>query len=132
VLTLGQAVALSLGAYLYLSGAITIGTVYLISTYTLLLLQPLEQIRNQFHNLQQASASIGRVQTLLATTSKLDDQMTGALPSGALAVTFDEVSFGYDEGEPVLHAIAFEVQPSAVLGLLGRTGSGKTTLERLV
>ncbi len=54
------------------------------------------------------------------------------MPSGPLAVEFDDVTFGYVETEPVLHNVSFQLQPGDVLGLLGRTGSGKTTLTRLL
>ncbi len=54
------------------------------------------------------------------------------MPPGPLALAFREVSFSYNGSGPVLEDISFQVQPGAVLGLLGRTGSGKTTLARLV
>ena len=53
------------------------------------------------------------------------------LPDGPLSVSFDNVSFSYG-GDSVLKDISFELKPGAVLGLLGRTGSGKTTLTRLL
>lgn len=81
--------------------------------------------------LQQAGASISRIQELLPTRSKLEDG-EGALPPGPLPVTFTDVSFGYGEEEAVLQEISFRLQPGRVLGLLGRTGSGKTTLARLL
>lgn len=132
VLTAGQAVALGIGAYLYTTGTITIGAAFLIYTYTLLLLRPIEQIRGQLQNLQQASASIGRVKELLTTVSRVQDGIGQAIPPRALAVTFEAVTFGYDENEAVLHDMTFSLQAGRVLGLLGRTGSGKTSLTRLL
>jgi ATP-binding cassette, subfamily B, bacterial len=52
--------------------------------------------------------------------------------TGPLSVTFEDVSFGYENDDLVLKAISFQLQPGEVLGLLGRTGSGKTTLARLL
>jgi ATP-binding cassette subfamily B protein len=49
-----------------------------------------------------------------------------------LALAFDHVSFAYVAGESVLQDLSFQLEPGRVLGLLGRTGSGKTTLARLV
>ena len=81
--------------------------------------------------LQQAGASIGRVQELLRTRSKLEEG-EGVLPSGPLSVTFRDVSFGYDEQGDVLRNISFRLPAGRVLGLFGRTGSGRTTLARLL
>jgi ABC-type multidrug transport system fused ATPase/permease subunit len=67
--TIGMAVSFVLGAALYNSGAITIGTVYLIFFYTEMIRQPIEQILRQLEDLSRASASIGRVQELLAISS---------------------------------------------------------------
>ena len=53
------------------------------------------------------------------------------LPGGALSVSFEDVSFAYGD-DPVLNNVSFELKPGRLLGLLGRTGSGKTTLTRLL
>ena len=129
---LGTAVAFALSAVLYRSGTLTIGTVYLIFRYTEVLRQPTEQIRNEVQDLQQADASIGRVETLLRTVPRLTDGPGVALPPGPLAVELDGVSFGYATNVPVLHDISVRMEPGRVLGVVGRTGSGKTTLTRLL
>jgi len=129
---LGTAVAFGLSALLFREGALTIGTVYLIFQYTELLRQPTEQISDEVQDLQQADASMGRVESLLATTPRLADGPGVALPSGPLAVELDGVSFGYAEDAPVLHDVNVRLEPGRVLGVVGRTGSGKTTLTRLL
>ena len=128
----GAAVALAMSAVLYRDGALTIGAVYLIFQYTDVLRRPTEQLRNEVQDLQQADASISRIEALLATTSKLVDGSGVALPPGPLAVELDGVSFGYGDGAPVLRDISMRVEPGRVLGVIGRTGSGKTTLTRLI
>lgn len=132
VFAIGNAIAFGLSAYLYRAGAITIGSVYLIFFYTELLRRPIEQLRTQMQDLQKAGASIGRVEALFNTRSKLADGAGNPLPSGALSVAFDDVSFGYDEADLVLRDVRFNLERGKVLGLLGRTGSGKTTLARLL
>ncbi len=111
---------------------ITIGTVYIIFYYTNLIIQPMEQIRSQLQDLQGAGAGIQRVQELLLTQTALKDGSSTQLPAGALSVAFDDVTFGYTAGEAVLHGVSFQIQAGNVLGVLGRTGSGKTTLARLL
>ncbi|MGB0386222.1 MAG: ABC transporter ATP-binding protein [Ardenticatenaceae bacterium] len=129
---LANALAFGLSAYLWYQNMITIGSVYLIFYYTELLRNPMTQIRDQMESLQQAEASIERIKTLFATEPKLKDGAGVPLPTGSLSVSLKDVSFGYDEEERVLHDISFELAPGRVLGLLGRTGSGKTTMARLL
>jgi ATP-binding cassette subfamily B protein/ATP-binding cassette subfamily C protein len=139
--TLGNAIALAVGAYLWSKDAITIGTVFLIFYYTDLLSQPIEQIRTQLEDLQQAEASIYRIQELFQVQSNLSPGGEQPLPAEALSVTFEQVWFSYHDRslrsgntdpEWVLQNISFYLPPGQVLGLLGRTGSGKTTLARLL
>lgn len=130
--TLGNAIAFTLSAILWKSNAITIGTVYLIINYTELLRRPIEQIRNQLQELQRAGASITRIGSLLKVEPKVQDGLGSEFPAGPLGVEFSDVTFGYEADEPVLKEVSFALRPGKVLGLLGRTGSGKTTLARLL
>ncbi len=129
---LGIAVAFALSAMLFREGALTIGTVYLIFQCTEMLRQPTEQIRNEVQDLQQADASIARIESLLSTVPRVVDGPDIALPSGPLSVELDGVSFGYTEDAPVLRDVSISLAPGRVLGVIGRTGSGKTTLTRLL
>jgi ATP-binding cassette, subfamily B, bacterial len=129
---MAYAIGLALGALLLERHQITLGTAYLIVFYIGMLASPLDNIRQQIQDMQQASACIGRVDTLLRTETTLPDAGTSMLPGGPLAVQFDRVTFGYEDGESVLADLSFSLKPGQVLGLLGRTGSGKTTLTRLL
>jgi ABC-type multidrug transport system fused ATPase/permease subunit len=132
LIAVGNALVFALGAYLWRVEGATVGTVYLIFHYTNLLYSPLNQLRNELTDLQQAEASISRIQTLFNHQSALKDGSGGPLPSGPLSVTLQDVSFRYDQEEAVLQHIGLHLEPGRVLGLLGRTGSGKTTLARLL
>ncbi|MGI8624267.1 MAG: ABC transporter ATP-binding protein [Solirubrobacteraceae bacterium] len=129
---LGTAAAFAVSAMLFGRGTLTIGAVYLVFRYTEMLRRPTEQIRDEVQDLQQADASLGRIQALLGRESRLADGPDAALPPGPLAVEFDEVSFGYAEDAPVLRGVGLRLEPGRVLGVVGRTGSGKTTLTRLL
>lgn len=132
IFTVGNAIALALSADLFKGQGITLGTVYLIFQYTELLRQPLEQIRQQMQDLQKAAASIGRVQELLAIRPSILDGEGVPLPAGALGVSLEHVGFGYDGGDRVLDDVSLSLAPGQILGVLGHTGSGKTTLSRLL
>src|SRR6476620_11687976 len=77
---LGMAFALALSAMLYRDGTLTIGAVFLVFRYTEMLRQPTEQIRDELQDLQQAGASLTRVEALLATQSRLSDGPEDRLP----------------------------------------------------
>ncbi len=132
LLALGYVGALALGAYLFEGGQITIGAVYLIGSYISLLLAQLRQINLQMDDLQKAAASLARVLALFQTGSAIQDGPGAALPSGALSVEFQGVSFGYATEHELLRDISLHLEAGQVLGVLGRTGSGKTTLTRLL
>ncbi|MBD0336280.1 MAG: ABC transporter ATP-binding protein [Cyanobacteria bacterium Co-bin13] len=133
--TAGNAIALAVGAYLWQQNAITIGTVYLLFYYADLLQNPIERIREELEQLQQAEASLQRIRELLAQLPSLRPGGQAVLPSHAWSVTFDRVWFRYPEEEAdgwSLQDLTFDLPAGQVLGLLGRTGSGKSTLARLL
>ena len=130
--TVGNAVALAIGSWLFLNGHVTIGTVYLIVHYTRMLLEPIERFTQQINNLQRATASVIRILDLMQTRRRVLDGPGVRFPQGALPVRFDDVSFSYSSDRPVLRDVSFDLAPGRALGLIGRTGSGKTTITRLL
>lgn len=131
LLTLGTAAALAMGGYLFFTGEISLGAVYLIFAYTQVMYRPVEQISRQIQQLQQANASVRRVQQLFAERSSIVDG-TLQLPPGPLRTELLHVTFGYVPEEPVLNGVSFRLEPGMVLGVLGRTGIGKSTLAKLL
>jgi ABC-type multidrug transport system fused ATPase/permease subunit len=131
-LALAIAAVLTLGAYLLRSGQMSLGTIYVTYYYITLLSQSLYAITYQINQLQSATASIQRITELYHTSNAIVDGPGVPLPAGSLLVRFDDVSFGYTSEKKVLQDLSFELQAGKTLGLLGRTGSGKTTLTRLL
>lgn len=129
---IGNFTGLGLGAYLWSIGIISIGSIYIVFKYIDLIIRPLNQIRRQFQDLQNAGSSIIRVNELLNIKSKIADGKGGSLPEGALSVSMNNVSFDYEEGIPVIKEVTLNIPKGRILGILGRTGSGKTTLARLL
>ena len=153
--SVGNAVAFVVGASLFLSGDLTIGTVYLIFHYTNLISQPIQRIAQEFEQFQRAGAGVARAQELFETESRLAEAPAAAVgaassaggdragPTGPLAVEFRRVRFAYPTDTPpeekssenerfALDDFHLQLEPNQVLGLLGRTGSGKTSLARLL
>ena len=160
--TMGYAVGLGLGALLYLNGLATLGMAYLVFHYAGMISRPLRMVVFQMEDFQRAAAAARRAVRLLDERSALTrsgprvnatpaarpvvaeraasgraagDATAGerpVLPAGALAVRFDGVTFGYDPALPVLDDISLDLPAGGILGLIGRTGSGKTTLSRLL
>jgi ATP-binding cassette, subfamily B, bacterial len=132
LMMLGNAMAIVGGYLLYRGDLVTVGAVFLIVHYVNLLGRPIRELTQQAESLQNVGAATQRLSDLSRTRSKLRDGPGAEIAAGPLSLTFDHVSFSYIDEEPVLRDISFELAPGRVLGLLGRTGSGKTTLARLV
>ena len=129
----GYAFGLGLAVWLFTRGQASIGTAFLIVAYVGMLSTPLQGLREEARNLQQAAGALQRIAELFRLQpAVVDPPATQPLPSGALSVELRAVSFGYDAEETVLRSVSFAVQAGKVLGVLGRTGSGKTTLTRLL
>jgi ATP-binding cassette subfamily B protein len=133
----GNALVFAAGSWLFGDGAISLGSVYLIFHYSDMMRHPLDRIRSQMEDMQKAGAGITRVQELLALRTRLPDDGETALPAGALSVDLEDVDFsyvddGHGDGERVLHGMELHLGAGRVLGVLGRTGSGKTTMARLL
>ena len=130
----GTAALLGLAIVLHRHGALSVGATIAVFQYTQLVRQPLERMTDQLQFLQGALAGAGRLRQLLAETRSLTVPLSGEpLPAGALALELDGVDFAYaDDGEAVLAGIDLCLAPGRGLGLVGRSGSGKTTIARLL
>jgi ABC-type multidrug transport system fused ATPase/permease subunit len=130
---LGTVAGMALAAYLFYQGTISLGVVYLTIHYFGLLNEPLNRIGGQIEDLQQALVAIRRVRELLSTPSQLvAGQRRGLAQARGMPVHFQKVDFAYSPATPVLQGVSFALAPGQALGLLGRTGSGKSTIARLL
>lgn len=131
-LTLGTLLAIASGYWLFTAGVVTIGTVYLFVHYLNLLEEPFWAMTHEIESFQTIGACVERLTEF--RTFKLEDKNESGveIDSHPIALTFNDVTFAYNGGDSVLSRLSLDLKPGSVLGLLGRTGSGKTTLGRLI
>ncbi len=128
----GWVLVLVSGAWLVSRDLASLGTVFLLYQYVLLVGRPLEDVVHQLETVQKANGAMARVGELLAVEATIVDGGSTSPPAGALAVAFDDVHFDYGDSQPVLRGIDLSIAAGRSVGIVGRTGSGKTTCSRLV
>jgi len=113
--------------------AITIGTLFAFIDYTQRFFGPLREISNKYTTLQSALAAVDKIERLMmepvTIASPAKPKSTGARGG---AVVFEQVNFEYRKGEPVLKDLSFSVEPGQKIAIVGPTGSGKTTIMKLL
>jgi len=134
IFALAYVAAHLIGNTSFMQGRMTIGALYLVFYYLDVMKEPLWDIIHQIEDLQRASASINRITELRQIQPSIRDGQGVEFPQEALGVKFEDVTFHYEDdlSTKILDGITFHLEPGKVLGLLGRTGSGKSTLTRLI
>jgi ATP-binding cassette, subfamily B, bacterial len=121
------------GGYLTLAGGASIGDIMAFQWYTFLLLNPVWQIVNSFSELQRSLAAMERVfEALAMPDDKPDAPGAKDAPRTVRELAFENVTFEYREGHPVVHDFDVVVPGGSVVALVGRSGAGKTTVTDLV
>ncbi|MEK8029573.1 ABC transporter ATP-binding protein [Ideonella sp. DXS29W] len=110
--------------------AIEVGVLYAFVSYVGRVTEPLIQITMQFSQLQQAIIAAARVNTLLDEAEADRPAAAGRVTDGA--VTIDRLDFAYNPGSPVLRQVSLDIRPGEFIGIVGPTGSGKSSLLSLL
>lgn len=135
VLRLFQAVVLLAGSVLAVRGEMGAGDVWAAFGLVTLFSRRIEEVLNNLSKVSDLAAAGQRIAELLdedpepRTTAQSEDRVRWNEP---VAITFDHVTFAYGAGPDVLRDVTFAVRPGRSLAVVGRTGSGKSTLMRLI
>jgi ATP-binding cassette subfamily B protein len=131
--TLALVAILWYGGHLVLNGELQLGYLIAFNSYILMLIWPLRMAGMLLAQASRSSAAAGRIHEILATDPAIaDGSRAGALPEGIGEIVFDGVRFAYGSGPPVLRGLDLTIHGGEALALVGATGSGKTTVARLV
>lgn len=131
--------ALAVGAVVWYSGAqsqagkMTIGGIYAFVTYITFMMWPIQDLARVFAEMQHAVASAERIFNLIDLEPDIKD-LPGATQPATIQgdITFDNVSFGYDDDPPVIHNFNLYVKRGETIALVGPTGGGKSTIVNLL
>ena len=121
------------GGVQILEGKMTIGILVAFLSYMRLFFQPLRELAQKYSIVQSAMASAERIFQLLDTKSNLPIVSKPFVPQIVKgAIEFNNVTFGYDSANPVIHNLSLKVEPGETVAIVGATGSGKSTLVNLL
>jgi ATP-binding cassette subfamily B protein len=136
------AVVLALGGWMVLGSAMGLGTLTTFSLYSQRLFDPLRQLAERFTQIQGGLTAVERIGELLEQPIEIaelpsSERTAAAIQSGserasAGEVVFENVSFAYRDDDPILTNLSFRIGPGEHVALVGPTGSGKTTVIRLL
>src|SRR4029453_17795933 len=133
LMVIGTAAMYYIGALHVIAGTLTLGSLLVFSAYLVMLYQPLEALTYTAWAMEGATAGAKRCFEVLDRQDDVVDSPDAvAISSAAGAIAFESVSFGYAEGRCVLRDIDLCIDPNQIVGLVGGTGTGKSTLLSLV
>ncbi len=122
-----------LGARLVIEGELTVGQLIAFNMLAGRVAQPIMRLAQLWTDFQQVGISMQRLGDILNTRTELPTDNRSSLPALKGAIEFDRVRFRYrPDGQEILTGVNFTVKPGEVIGIVGRSGSGKSTVARLI
>ena len=137
VVAVGTAIVLFAGGQRVLGGSLTVGGLIVFTSYLATLFTGFRSLMRIYGEFKSTEASMDRVLDVLDSTDMVKEAPDAiVLPEreGRVGprITFENVTYGYEEGRPVLHDIDLDVRPGETIALVGPTGAGKSTFVSLV
>ncbi len=127
-------ITIGLGGYMTMRNQISIGDFIALTLYIRLLINPLQQIGNVINTMQRSKASLERLNTLLTKKSEIQEKLEAtSFDLHHQGIHFKHLSFTYpDSSIAALHDVNLHIEAGTTIGIIGKTGSGKTTLMKLL
>ncbi|MCQ6559829.1 ABC transporter ATP-binding protein [Paenibacillus mendelii] len=127
-------VTLAFGGYLAIQGQLTIGQFVALTLYVRMMVGPLQQIGNVINTMQRSRASVERLNNLLVMKGEIQEsELAKAVALDRTGIRIRHLSFTYPgASKETLHDIDLDIEPGSTIGIIGKTGSGKTTLVKLL
>ena len=126
-------VSLLVGGILTMQNSITLGSFVALTLYLRIIMGPLQQIGNVINTMQRSGASLERVNDLLLEVPDVRERSGAKALNEVSDITIDRLTFTYPgSNSPSLHDIRLNIRAGRTVGIVGRTGSGKSTLVKLL
>jgi ABC-type multidrug transport system fused ATPase/permease subunit len=121
------------GASLILIGAMTAGTLTVFLAYLTKFFKPVQDLAKMTNTIAQAAVGVERIQAILQTDSIIVETPNARdFQDVRGEIVFDHVAFAYDKEEPILSDVSFKIEPGQLIGIVGPTGGGKSTVVSLI
>lgn len=127
------AVVLWRGAYLILAGVMTVGALTVYLSYPSKFFKPVKDLATTTNAIAQAAVGVERIRAILDTDTVIPEKPNAIeAPPVRGELVFEHVAFGYDVKNPVLSDVSFTIKPGQLVGIVGPTGSGKSTVVSMI
>jgi subfamily B ATP-binding cassette protein MsbA len=127
------AVVLWRGAFLILAGAMSVGALTVYLAYLNKFFKPVKDLATTTNAIAQAAVGVDRIRAILETDAVIPEHPEAITPPAFKGgVVFEHVAFGYDADKKILGDVNFEIKPGQLVGVVGPTGSGKSTIVSLI
>jgi ABC-type multidrug transport system fused ATPase/permease subunit len=131
--SIATAVVLGYGGYLVFDGNMTVGTLFAFVGYLSNFFDPVQQLSQLYNTFLSAVAALDQITRVLEEEPEVRDRPGAVdLPQIDGDVRFEDVRFGYGQGDEVLHGISLDVPAGTTVALVGHTGAGKSTIAKLL
>jgi ABC-type multidrug transport system fused ATPase/permease subunit len=133
VVALCTGIVLWRGTSLIVAGTMTAGALTVYLAYLTKFFKPVKDLASMTSAIAQTTVALERIQAILSADDVIQERADAVDPGRVKgAITFEHIAFGYGDDPPVLTDVSFSIQPGQVVGIVGPTGSGKSTVLSLV